>query len=420
MKAPSGLNALMLERVKNAGKALDCRPEFIQMLTTPISELTINFPVRLENDHIEVFSGYRVQHNNLLGPYLGGLRYHPSLDIEDVKGLALWATLQNALVDIPFGGSMGGVQINASKYSIREIEHITRRFIFALGSNIGAEYDILLPDIGTNSQIMAWALDTFVSTLPPAKRNENMHMACGKPVRLNGIQGHAAASGKGLALILSKWAKENGVSLSGSTYFLQGFGKVGTSAALALHQLGAVLIAVEDASGPITNPKGIDPADLIEYARQHRKISGYPKAKAIDHKSFMSLNADFFLPSALQNQITAATAPLLNVKLVAEGATNPTDAAGEEILKQKGIKLLPGILCNAGGAVASYFEWLQNKRSENWDEAEVDDLLERYLIAAYEKVRDMAAERNCDHRSAAAMVAVNRLYKIHQGRGLFP
>jgi glutamate dehydrogenase (NAD(P)+) len=367
-----------------------------------------------------MFTAFRVQNSNLLGPCIGGLRFHPSVTLEDTRALALWNTLQNALVDVPFGGSMGGVVISPAKYSVRDIEHITRRLVYALGQYMGADSDIVMPDINTNSQIMAWALDSYLTGLPPAVRNGNTHVVCGKPLRLGGIPGSRAAAGTGLALLVKQWAKENGLRLEGSTFIVQGFGKVGTSATAALVKAGAKLVGVEGSTGAIVNPEGIDPRELSIYLEKNRKFAGFPGAMVVDHDSFLSIKADFFIPAALQHQIDARTAPLLNVKLVAEGAFAPTTPEGDRILTERGIALLPDILANAGGVVVSYFEWLQSKRSEGWEKEEVDSALDRYMLAAYRKVRDAAREHGGDWRTAGTVVALRRIVKVTLGRGLYP
>ncbi len=396
-------------------------PEIRKVLARTNNEVIVNFPVKMDDGHIEMFTGYRVQHNNALGPYKGGLRYHPAVDIDEVRALATWMTWKSAIVNLPFGGAKGGIQLEPSKYSESELERITRRFTFALGSNIGPEFDIPAPDVNTNPQIMAWILDTYLSTMPAHERQAAVHVVTGKPVESGGSIGRNKATGQGVVFTIEQWAKDTNFDLEGAAYFVQGFGNVGSWASRLLRPHGSKLVAVEDASGAIANPKGIDPDDLYEYTQKNKGlIGGYAKAKPIDHETFLATKADIFIPAALENQITLKTAPMLNVKLVAEGANGPTNPDGDKILHEKGTDLLPDVLCNAGGVIVSYFEWLQNKRSEFWDLEEVDGKLHRKIVAGYERVRDTAREHNIDWRTAAYIVALSRLETVYKERGIFP
>lgn len=394
----------------------DIRP----ILASTNNEIQVNFPARMDDGRIEVFTGYRVQHNNVLGPYKGGLRYHPDVDIDEVRALATWMTWKCSLAKIPFGGAKGGIKLDPFKYSLTELEHITRRFTFALGMNIGPEYDIPAPDVNTNPQIMAWIMDTYLSTMPADERNRNIHVVTGKPVASGGSLGRNKATGQGVVLTIQEWAKDNDFDLKGATYTMQGFGNVGSWAGRLLKPLGSTLIAVEDHTGAICNKEGIDPDELTAYVQEHGGILGYPKAEVIDHEGFWRTKADIFIPAALENQITAETAHWLDVKMVAEGANGPTDPEGDEILQSKGIFVIPDILCNAGGVIVSYFEWLQNKRSEFWDLEEVDRKLHKIIIKAYRKVQETALELNTDWRTAAYVVALRRLERVYKERGIFP
>jgi len=403
-----------------AADRMSLDPEIRKILAKTTNEIIVNFPVKMDDGHIEMFTGYRVQHNNALGPYKGGLRYHPAVNIDEVRALATWMTWKTAIAGIPLGGAKGGIQIEPAKYSTFELERISRRFTYALGNNIGPEYDIPAPDVNTNAQIMAWIMDTYVSTMPPLERNRCVHVVTGKPIESGGSLGRDKATGQGVVFTIEQWAKDAGFDLQGATFFVQGFGNVGSWTARLLKQLGCLLVAVEDATGSIANHEGIDPDALADYAADHTGIAGYPRAEAVDHRSFLSTQADIFIPAALENQITAETAPWLNVTLVAEGANGPTDIGGDAVLRAKGINLLPDILCNAGGVIVSYFEWLQNKRSEFWTLDEVDSKLHRLMISAYERVRDTAVEFDTDWRTAAYIVALRRLELVYKERGIFP
>jgi len=396
-------------------------PEIRKILSQTTNEIVVNFPVKMDDGQIEMFTGYRVQHNNALGPYEGGLRFHPAVNIDEVRALATWMTWKSAIINIPFGGAKGGIQFDPAKHSTRELERISRRFTFALGNNIGPEYDIPAPDVNTNAQIMAWIMDTYLSMMPPLERHRSHHVVTGKPIESGGSLGRDKATGQGVVYVIEQWARDQGFDLQGATYTVQGFGNVGSWTARLLKPHGARLVAVEDVSGSFSNPEGLDADDLSDYAKAHRgRIAGYPQATPIDHEAFFSTQADILIPAAMENQITAVTAPLLNVRLVVEGANGPTDADGEAILAERGIGVLPDVLCNAGGVMVSYFEWLQNKRSEFWDLEEVDSKLYRKMVSAYERVRDATQAYDVDWRTAAYIVALSRLAKVYKERGIFP
>jgi glutamate dehydrogenase (NAD(P)+) len=403
-----------------AADLMEMDPEIRKILSQPTNEIVVNFPVVMDNGCVRMFTGYRVQHNNVLGPYKGGLRFHPAVNIDEVRALAAWMTWKTAIAGIPYGGAKGGIQMRPWDYSHAELERITRRFTFALGSNIGPEYDIPAPDVNTNAQIMAWILDTYLQMMPPLERNRCVHVVTGKPVESGGSVGRDKATGQGLVFVLAAWAKDHGFDLKGATYIIQGFGKVGSWAARLLKPLGAVLVGVEDHSGALVNPQGIDPDDLAAYVAREGRVQGYADGEVVDHETFFGTTADFFIPAALENQITAETAALLNVKLVVEGANGPTDIEGDRVLQERGILVLPDVLANAGGVIVSYYEWLQNKRSEFWDLDEVDAKLHKQIVGAYRWVRDTVRRYETDWRTAAYIVALDRLQTVYRDRGIFP
>lgn len=409
--------------VKQFDKASDLMgldPNTRRILSRCTNEIVVNFPVVMDDGRVEMFTGYRVQHNNVLGPFKGGLRYHQAVHLDEVRALATWMTWKCAITDIPLGGAKGGIQIDPRNYSLNELEHITRRFTFALGQNIGPEYDIPAPDVNTNAQIMAWLLDTYMMTMPPQDRNLCRHVVTGKPLEAGGSVGREKATGQGVVFLIQEWAKDRKFNLNGATYTVQGFGNVGSWAARLLKPLGSKLIAVEDVTGAVAGPSGIDPEEMAKHVAKHGGCKGFPGTTPIDHETFMKTTADIFIPAAMENQITADTAPWLNVKLVAEGANGPTDPDGDLELQVRGIDLLPDILCNSGGVVVSYYEWLQNKRSESWDLEEVDTKLHKRIVAAYVRVRDTAREFSTDWRTAAYIVALRRLETVYKERGIFP
>ena len=395
-------------------------PNIRKILATTMNEVIVHFPVKMDDGRIEVFTGYRVQHNNALGPFKGGLRFHPAVNIDEVRALATWMTWKSAIAGIPFGGGKGGIQMDPSKYSVSELERITRRFTFALGNTIGPEYDIPAPDVNTNGQIMAWILDTYQSMMPANDRQRMLHVVTGKPIEAGGSLGRDKATGQGVVYLIREWAKDRKFELSGASYIVQGFGNVGSWAARLLTPLGPKLIAAEDVTGSIANEDGIDPEVLAKYVRAKGGVAGFAGAKPTTHLAFLRTKADIFIPAALENQITAETAPLLNVRLVAEGANGPTNPDGDRVLVERNIDLIPDVLCNSGGVVVSYFEWLQNKRSESWELQEVDCKLYRRIVDAYARVRETARQYKVDWRTAAYMVALVRLEKVYRERGIFP
>jgi glutamate dehydrogenase (NAD(P)+) len=417
----SNLYENVIKQLEKAEEVIHCDKDICEILAGTMNELVVHFPVKMDDDRVKMLTGYRVQHNNALGPFKGGLRFHPMVDIDEVRGLATLMTWKTALVNIPFGGAKGGIQIDPADFSPEELEKITRRFTYALGNNIGPEYDIPAPDVNTNPKIMAWILDTYMSTMAPTERNRCIHVVTGKPLEAGGSQGRDKATGQGVVFLIEKWAKDRGFDLKGANYIVQGFGNVGSWAARLLKQHGARLMAVEDVSGAIRNKEGIDADKLTEYVRKNKGlVQGYPKAEAIDHEKFFSTKADIFIPAALENQITADTAEILDVKLVAEGANGPTDPEGDKILKRRGIDVIPDILCNSGGVIVSYFEWLQNKRSEFWEVEEIDQKLKKIIVSAYERVCQAANKHKVDMRTAAQIVAINRLEMVYKERGIFP
>lgn len=416
----SNLFANVIRQFNQAAELMKLDANIRKILAMTANEIVVNFPVKMDDGRIEMFTGYRVQHNNVLGPFKGGLRFHPAVEINEVRALAAWMTWKTAIADIPFGGAKGGIQIDPTQYSMAELERISRRFTFALGSNIGPEYDIPAPDVNTNAQIMAWILDTYLQTMPPHERQGYTHVVTGKPLESGGSLGREKATGQGVVYMIEEWAKDHHFALHQATYMVQGFGNVGSWSARLLKSHGAKLMAVEDVTGAIFHPEGLDPEALAQYVKEHGGVHDYPRAKAIDRQTFMASKVDIFIPAAMENQINAVTAPLLNVRLVAEGANGPTEPEGDLILQKKGIDVLPDILCNSGGVIVSYFEWLQNKRSEFWEIEEVDRKLHKKILTAYERVRAAAQKFKTDWRTAAYIVALSRLETVYKERGIFP
>jgi glutamate dehydrogenase (NAD(P)+) len=419
-KAASSLYENVVAQIDKAADLCGIDPAVHDILSMTNNEIIVHFPVKMDSGQIEMFTGYRVQHNNILGPYKGGLRFHPAVNIDEVRALAAWMSWKAAIAQIPYGGAKGGIQLDPTLYSCGELERITRRFTYALGNNIGPEYDIPAPDVNTNAQIMAWILDTYLMTRPPNERNSCVHVVTGKPIEAGGSLGREKATGQGIVYSIEQWAEDHDFSLDQATFTLQGFGNVGSWTARILVSRGARLIAVEDDTGACYNESGIDPIALIEHVRETGGVSEFPNTDRLDHLEFLGISADIFIPAALENQITAETAPHLNVRLVAEGANGPTDPDGDRILAELGIEVIPDVLCNCGGVIVSYFEWLQNKRSEFWELDEIDGKLKRKIIAAYKRVQEMVNRYQTDWRTGAYIVALSSLEKVYKERGIFP
>lgn len=390
------------------------------ILSQPKSELIVNFPVLMDNGEYELFKGYRIQHNNIMGPYKGGIRFHHEVHLDEVKALAAWMTWKCSLMEIPFGGAKGGIKFNPRDYSQQELERITRRFTHALGNNIGPDHDIPAPDMGTNSQTMVWMMDTYMNNVPQDRKNAVRGIVTGKSVTSGGSLGRDKATGQGLAFAVQAWAEERSFDLSSADFIVQGFGNVGFHAARLLAEGGSTLKAVMDHTGSIRNVNGIDPLALIEHCKATGGVTGFEGAEEIDRETFFSTQADIFVPAALEMQITAETAPMMNFKLVAEGANGPTDLDGERIMLEKGCEFLPDILANAGGVTVSYFEWLQNRRAESWTEEDVDARLLTKINNAYAKVRSIAREYGVDNRTAAYIHSISRIQTVYRERGIFP
>ncbi len=420
-ESKQGMLENVMRQFNNAADIIDLNSNIRKILSITNNELLIHFPVKMDNGDVEVFTGYRVQHNNALGPYKGGLRYHPTVDIDAAKALAMWMTWKTSLAGLPYGGAKGGIQIDPSKYSTAELERITRRFTYALGDNIGPEHDIPAPDVNTNSQTMAWIVDTYMSTKSPAERSKNQHVVTGKPLGSGGSEGRDRATGYGVFLNIKLWAEKKKVDLKNKRFIVQGFGNVGYWTAHFLENEGAKLVGVQDAYGSIANSDGIEVSKLYQYMQGNKgSIVGYSLAKVVDSDHFFELNCDICIPAALGNQITAGNASKIKAFLIAEGANGPTDVEGEEILLKNGVGIIPDILCNSGGVIGSYFEWLQNRNGELWQLEEVLAKLEKKMKEVFEKVYEKAENRDGDMRTAAYIIAIERIEKAYVQRGIFP
>ncbi len=411
----------VIEQFNKTADTMGLNPDIRKILSITNNEIIIHFPVKMDNGSIEIFTGYRVQHNNALGPYKGGLRYHPTVDVDDAKALAMWMTWKTSLAGLPYGGAKGGIQIDPRNYSLAELERITRRFTFALGENIGPEYDIPAPDVNTNEQTMAWIADTFMSTKSPSERSNNKHVVTGKPVGSGGLEGRDRATGFGVYLTLRLLFEGRKETLKGKKFIVQGFGNVGYWASKFLTDDGAVLIAVQDAHATLINENGISIAGLHEHSKPRKgSVKGFEGAGEMDPEDFFGLECDFIIPAALGNQITEKNAGKIKSKIIAEGANGPTNNEGERILLANNVTIIPDILCNSGGVIGSYFEWLQNRNGELWPLEEVMAKIEKKLTEVYRKVENMVSEDLIDHRTAAYILAIKRIETAYIQRGIFP
>lgn len=411
----------VLQQFNKTADRMNLNPNIRRILEITNNELIVHFPVKMDSGDVEIFTGYRVQHNNALGPYKGGLRYHPTVDVEDAKALAIWMTWKTSLAGLPYGGAKGGIQIDPRKYSLSELERITRRFTYALGDNIGPELDIPAPDVNTNAQTMAWIADTYMSTKAPSARSQNQHVVTGKPVGTGGLEGRDRATGFGVYLNIRLLHQSRGESLEGKKFIVQGFGNVGYWAAKFLTRDGAIMQSVQDAHATLYKEDGISVDDLFEHSKPRKgSIQGFEGAPEIDPADFWSIDCDILIPAALGNQITAKNAPKVKAKIVAEGANGPTDNPGEKILLDNGVTIIPDILCNSGGVIGSYFEWLQNRNGELWQLDEVMVKIEKKITEVFHKVESKVSEEQVDWRTAAYMLAIGRIETAYIQRGIFP
>ena len=399
-----------------AADHLQLQPELRAILRVPKRELTVHFPVRLEDGQTQLFTGYRVQHNVARGPAKGGLRYHPSTDLDDVRALAMWMTWKCALVDVPFGGAKGGVAVDPSRLSRRDLEAVTRRFATELEGTIGPDSDIPAPDVGTNQQTMAWIMDTV-----------SMHrgysvpgVVTGKPISIGGSAGRADATGQGVVYTIEHAARRSGFDLVGARVAIQGFGNVGEATARLLAAAGARVAAVTDVGGGVWNDQGLDLAMVKRHLQEHGTIAGAPGTSPIDNETLFGLDVDVLVLAALEGQITAQNAGVVRARILAEAANGPTAPDADPILAANGVVVIPDILCNAGGVLVSYFEWAQNRAALAWTAGEVNDRLRRQMLAATDGVWDRAAADRISLRLAANAIAVARVAEATRSRGIYP
>ena len=382
-------------------------------LSVPFREITVQVPVLMDDGRIEIFMGYRVQHNGARGPTKGGIRYHPSVDLSEVRGLASLMTWKTALLDLPFGGAKGGVGVDPRSLSGIELERLTRKFTERISLALGPYRDIPAPDMGTNGQVMAWMLDEYSS-----KKGYSPAIVTGKPVSLGGSLGREEATGRGVMLIMREAARDFGLKWKGARAVIQGFGNVGSHLAAFLHREGVKVIAVSDVDGGVHNDSGLDIPALLEHAKRNRTVGGFGNASQISNEQLWRIPCDYLIPAALGGVITKEdNVDELQCKMVVEAANGPTTPIADKVLEQRGIPILPDFLANAGGVVVSYFEWTQNLQQLRWELDQVNDGLHRKMVSAYKEVYALARERGVPMRTAAYAIALARVAEAEEMRG---
>ena len=402
-------------QLKQACDYLGFSDDVFKYLSKPMRIVEVNCPVLMDNGSIEMFEGFRVLHNNVRGPGKGGMRYSPNVDMDEVMALAMWMTWKCAVVDLPYGGSKGGIKCDPSKMSPKEIERLTRRFTSSIINVIGPDVDIPAPDMNTDAQTMAYMFDTYSMGIGKTTPG----VVTGKPVEIGGSLGRTQATGRGISYILREFARREQLNLPELKVVIQGFGNVGSWTAKTLFDWGVKIIGVSDVTGGYYNPDGLDIDGLIDHVKARSMLEGWTgTGDRIDNEHLLQLDCDFLLPCAMENQITRDNASLLQCKRVIEGANGPTTPEADAILEERGIDVIPDILANAGGVTCSYFEWVQDLQSQFWDLDQVNKELERIMLAAFDAVYTMKHEKNISYRLATYLIAVNRIAKAVEYRGV--
>ena len=399
-----------------AAERLNLDPGLRAVLREPRRALTVTFPVHMDDGTVQVFTGYRVQHNLGRGPAKGGIRYHQDVTLDEVKALAMWMTWKCAVVGIPYGGGKGGVIVDPKKLSKKELEALSRRFFTEISVLVGPERDIPAPDVNTTPQIMAWFMDTYSMhagyTVPG--------VVTGKPISLGGSEGRNEATARGCVYTIVDAAAHLGMDLGRAKVVVQGFGNAGSIAAQLMSDEGSSVIAVSDTGGGILAPDGLDIPKVLAWKKEHGTVVGFPGSQTITNAELLELDCDILIPAAYENQITASNAPNVMAKIVAEAANGPTTPEADRILAEKGVFMIPDILANAGGVTVSYFEWVQDLNRDHWSEAVVNSKLKEIMDRSFGEVIAMAQRESCDMRTAAYLVAVKRVADATALRGLYP
>jgi glutamate dehydrogenase/leucine dehydrogenase len=391
-------------------------PNFAKVLKHPQRVIITALPIRMDDGSINVFTGYRVQYSRHRGPTKGGIRFHPNVNLDEVKALAAWMTWKCAVVDIPYGGAKGGITCNPKEMSVTELERLTRRYTASIVHDIGPYKDIPAPDVYTDSQTMAWLLDTyseFQGHSVPA-------VVTGKPLSVGGSVGRAGATGRGVALCAREAAKHLGMKMQGAKVAIQGYGKVGVSAAQVLQEMGCIIIAISDSKGGIFAQNGLNPAEVLDHKKRTGSVVNFKDSISITNEALLECNCDILIPAAMENVLTEENASRIKAKIISEGANGPTTPEAGAILHKKGIIMIPDILANAGGVTVSYFEWVQNLARLQWTLDEVYLKLEQKIVKAFNEVLEISIKRNVSMRMAAYILAISRVAEAFEVLGLFP
>jgi glutamate dehydrogenase (NAD(P)+) len=405
----------MMSRFDRAAQLLNLDPDLYAVLRVPNRELKVYIPTRMDSGRIQVFEGFRVQHNFARGPAKGGIRYAPDVNIDEVRALAAWMTWKCAVVNVPFGGAKGGIICDPQQMSMGELERMTRRYAAELLDFIGPEKDVPAPDMNTNEQTMAWIMDTYSMH---ARHTVNA-VVTGKPIDLGGSAGRREATGRGILFVVNEGIKRFKMTPSETRVVVQGSGNVGGTGARLLHESGYKVVAISDIHGGIYNPKGIDIPEALQYLWTTRSFEGYEGVEFVGNQELLELECDVLVPAATENQINSQNADKLKCKLLAEGANGPTTAAADQILHEKGIFVIPDILANAGGVTVSYFEWVQDRMGYFWREDVVNERLQDKMVASFNDLCRYADAHNVDTRTAAYMLAIDRVAYDTRMRGIY-
>jgi glutamate dehydrogenase (NAD(P)+) len=405
----------MMSRFDRAAELLDLEPGLYKVLRHAEKQITISIPVMLDNGEVEVFTGHRVLYNTSRGPAKGGIRFDMQVSLEEVTALAAWMTWKCAVVNIPFGGSKGGVVCDPLKMSVGELERLTRRYTAGIISTLGPDSDVPAPDVNTNERVMAWVMDTYSMHV----RHTVTAVVTGKPVEMGGSLGRREATGRGCMLVTREALAHLGMNVKGTTVAVQGFGNVGSVAAHHLQREGCKIVAIGDRTGGFYNPGGIDVEDAMAYVKEHRSLESYTKGEHITNDELLTLDVDVLVPAALENVITTKNAVKVRARIICEGANGPTTAAADAILEEKGIFVVPDILANAGGVTVSYFEWVQDRGGYFWSEDTVNDRLREIMVRSFKDVLDLSKQHKVNMRTAAYMLAISRVATVHRLRGIY-
>ena len=405
----------MMQRFDRAAELLSLDPGLYRILRNPEKQIITSIPVHMDNGEVEVFKGYRVLYNTSRGPAKGGIRFDMGVTLDEVTALAAWMTWKCAVVDIPFGGAKGGVICEPYRLSTGELERLTRRYTASILEVLGPESDVPAPDVNTNEQVMAWIMDTYSMH----KRHTVTAVVTGKPIALGGSRGRKEATGRGVMIVVKEALRELGIPLHGSKVVVQGFGNVGSIAARLLADEGMTVVGISDKSCGIYNPNGIYLNEALDWIRQNRFLEGYPAGERCTNEQLLELDTDVLVPAALENVITRRNAPNIRAKVIAEGANGPITAPADAILEDKGIFVIPDILANAGGVTVSYFEWVQNREGYYWSEDVVNERLRDVMIRAFDSVLRYSRTHNVNLRTAAYMLAIDRVAAVHRMRGIY-